>query len=126
MGVVNDLIDEQQELANVKHPWDRYHRNVANWVLPHTEQFDTLVNTGSGAGAIMSVVNQPVASDRSKHIYDMTSLWAIDRLTAGLISLKTPESDFWHDLNVDDDFGYQPSFTQGMGAVSRAETKGGE
>lgn len=112
MGVVNDIIDEQQELANVKHPWDAYHRNIANWVLPQTEQFDTLINTGSGSGAIMAVATHPVAAQRSKHLYDMTSLWAIDRLTAGLISLKTPESDYWHDLNIDDDFGYVATYDE--------------
>jgi hypothetical protein len=111
MTVVKDLIDEQSELATAKSPWDRYHRNVAAWVLPQTEQFDTLLNTGSGSGAVMAVTATN-ASDRSKHIYDMTSLWAIDRLTAGLISLKTPESDYWHDLNIDNDFGYQPSFDE--------------
>jgi hypothetical protein len=60
------------------------------------------------------VMGTPVASERSKHIYDMTSLWAIDRLTSGLISLKTPESDYWHDLNVDNDFGYEPTHDEAL------------
>lgn len=112
MTIVNDCMDEQTQLANAKAPWERYHRNVAAWVLPQTEHFDTLVNTGGGAAGVMAVTGQPVAAERSKHIYDMTSLWAIDRLTAGLVSLKTPESDSWHDLNIDDDFGYVPNFEE--------------
>lgn len=109
MSIVKDCLDEHTELANAKMAWDRYHRNVAAWVLPQTELYDNIVNTGGSSGGVMAVMGTPVASERSKHIYDMTSLWAIDRLTAGLVSLKTPESDYWHDLNIDDDFGYQPN-----------------
>lgn len=104
MTVIKDLVDEQQQLASAKTPWDKYHRDISAWVLPQTEHFDTIVNTGDASASVAAVVGFPVASERSKHIYDMTSLWGIDRLTAGLISLKTPESDFWHDLSSDDDF----------------------
>lgn len=105
MGIVKDIIDEHSALANAKAPWDKYHRNVAAWVLPQTEFFDTLVNTGGGNSAVTAITGTPVSYEKSKWIYDMTSLWAIDRLTAGLISLKTPESDYWHDLEIDSDFG---------------------
>jgi hypothetical protein len=105
MTVLKDLIDEWTELSNARMRWETYWRNVAAWVLPQTEQFDRIVSLGAQS-SIAAVMGTPAASDRSKHIYDMTSIFAIDRLTAGLISLKTPESDYWHDLNVDNDFGY--------------------
>lgn len=103
--IVKDLIDEWTELANGRMRWETYWRNVSAWVLPQTEQFDRVVSLGA-APSVSAVMGAPAASERSKNIYDMTSIWAIDRLTAGLISLKTPESDYWHDLNVDNDFGY--------------------
>lgn len=112
MTTVKDLKDEWTELSNGAEPWRRYQRNIAAWVLPQTETFDNLVNTGSGSAGVMAVTGTPVAAERSKHIYDMTSLWAIDRLTAGMVSLKTPESDFWHDLNIDDDFGVEQSYEE--------------
>lgn len=112
MTAVKDLKDEWTELANGAEPWRRYQRNIAAWVLPQTETFDNLVNMGSGSAGVMAVTGTPVAAERSKHIYDMTSLWAIDRLTAGMVSLKTPESDFWHDLNIDDDFGVEQSYEE--------------
>lgn len=108
MGILSDLKDELTALASAKLPWDKYHRNIAAWVLPQTESFTNLVNTGSGE-SVMAVTGTPVAAERSKHIYDMTSLWAIDRLTAGLVSLKTPESDYWQDLTIESDFGYEPT-----------------
>lgn len=108
MTVLQDLLDEHRELASARSRWEAYWRQVAAWVLPQTDQFDTLINTG-GAQPVMAVAGTPVAAERSKFVYDMTSLWAIDRLTNGLVSLKTPESDYWHDLGVDDDFGYKPT-----------------
>lgn len=104
MTIVKDLVAEWGEIANGRSRWESYWRQVAAWVLPQTEEFNTVINTGM-AGSVMAVTGTPVSAERSKHIYDMTSLWGVDRLTAGLISLKTPESDYWHDLEVDDDYG---------------------
>ena len=113
MTILKDLTDEWTELANGRVRWENYWRNVAAWVLPQTEQFDRVVSLGT-ASSVQAVMGTPAASERSKHIYDMTSIWAIDRLTAGLISLKTPESDFWHDLDVDNDFGYETSHDEDL------------
>lgn len=106
--IIRDLIDEQQVLASLRAPWESYWRDVVRFTLPQVEEFDRLIQSGTGS-AMDAVVSTPVASERSKHIYDMTSLWAIDRLTAGMLSLKTPEADNWHDLNIDSDFDIEPS-----------------
>lgn len=104
MGVVSELKDEWQALADARAPWETYWRNIAAYVLPQTEGFDRLLSTNKDV-AINSVVSTPVASKRSKDIYDMTSLWGIERLTAGMLSLKTPEAQSWHDLHTDSVFG---------------------
>lgn len=106
--IIADLIDEQQTLANLRAPWEAYWRDVVRFTLPQVEDFDMLAN-GSVREGVAAVVNTPVAAKRSKTIYDMTSLWAVDRLTAGMLSLKTPEADNWHDLNIDSDFDIEPS-----------------
>jgi hypothetical protein len=108
MGIVQDLMAEFNTIAAARTQWETYWRRVSAWVLPQTDQFNSLLDKG-GTAAIDAVTGTPVAAERSKHVYDMTSLWGIDRLTSGLVSLKTPESDYWHDLNVDDDFGYLPT-----------------
>lgn len=112
MAMINDLLDEQRTLATARSRWETYWRQVSMWVLPQTDEFDSLINSGSSASPIMAVMGTPVAAERSKFVYDMTSLWAIDRLAAGLISLKTPESDFWHELNSDDEFGYKANYEE--------------
>lgn len=111
MTIVNDLIDEQTALATARLPWETYWRAVAMYVLPQTEGFDRLLTTNQDA-AITSVVSTPVAAQRSKDLYDMTSLWGIERLTAGLLSLKTPETEPWHGLGFNDMFGAEPSYEE--------------
>lgn len=110
-GIVQDLLDEFRPLASERSGWEAYWRSVSAWVLPQTQQFDSLYAAG-GNGPMDAVIGTPVAAKRSQHIYDMTSLWAIDRLTSGLVSLKTPESDYWHDLDADNDFGYKASYDE--------------
>jgi hypothetical protein len=104
MAIVNDLIDEWSSLADARSPWESYWREVARYVLPHTAHFDTMWGKSVDM-ALNSVVSTPVAAKRSKDLYDMTSLWAIERLAAGLLSLKTPEAQTWHDLQSDSMFG---------------------
>lgn len=101
-GLVTELMDEFQALAYARSPWETYWRNVSAYVLPHTEEFDYMLS--STAVAIDSVVHTPVAANRSKHIYDMTSLWAIERLSGGLLSLKTPETEYWQNLAFENYF----------------------
>lgn len=108
MGIVQDLVREWNGLADARLPWERYWRDIARYVLPHTQQFDTLI-AGNKDAAVASVISTPVASKRSVDLYDMTSLWAIERLTAGLISLKTPESQTWQDITTDSYFGEDPT-----------------
>lgn len=102
------LVDEFNEIANGRILWERYWRSIASYVLPQTEGFDRLISTMPD-NAVASVVGTPVAAEKSKNLYDMTSLWGIERLTAGLLSLKTPESSYWHDVTVDSDFGHETS-----------------
>lgn len=108
MAIVQELTDEWNALMEARLPWEKYWRSTAALVLPQTEGFDRMFSTNASA-AISSVVSTPVASKASKDIYDPTSLWGIDRLTAGILSLKTPEAFTWHDVGVDDDFGYEPT-----------------
>lgn len=111
MSIVNDLKDEWQGLSNARLPWEKYWRNIAAYVLPQTEGFDRLLTNNKDL-AITSVVSTPVAANKSKNIYDMTSLWGIERLTAGMISLKTPETEAWHLLGLDSYFGEEPSYDE--------------
>lgn len=106
--LVQDLVNEWDALASARLRWEVYWRNIARYVLPQTDQFDTLINQNRDT-AITSVVSTPTSADVSKDLYDMTSLWAIERLTAGMISLKTPEASYWHDNQIEALFGEEPT-----------------
>lgn len=103
MGIVTDLLDEQQQIANTLIRWHDRDRNIAKYVLPQTEGFDRMIQSNPTAAADL-VATLPIAADRSKDVYDMTSIVAIERLSAGLLSLKTPETATWHDLAAEDEY----------------------
>lgn len=103
MSAIQDILDEQQALATARIPWEAYWRDITMYVLPQVDAFENAHN--NTADAVSSVVGTPVAADKSKHLYDMTSLWGIERLSAGLLSLKTPETEYWHGLESDGYFG---------------------
>ena len=103
MGIVTDLIDEQQSIANGLIHWHRYRRDIAAYVLPQTEVNEYLLSN-SPEKAVEAVTSTPTAADKSKDIYDMTSIWAVERLTAGMLSLKTPETSYWQELMIEDEF----------------------
>lgn len=105
----SDIVDEFQQLASTRYEWERYWRDIAKFVLPHTSSFDTALSLSGPRDAMSAVIDTPAAARRSKDLYDMTSLWGIERLTAGMLTLKTPESNIWHDIGVDDDYGYEPT-----------------
>jgi hypothetical protein len=107
VSTINDLIDEQTGLATARLPWEKYWRAIAMYVLPQV-QMDQLMGSNWSA-AVNSVVNTPVAAEKSKDLYDMTSLWGIERLSAGMLSLKTPESEMWQDLGLNSFFGKEPT-----------------
>lgn len=111
---VKDLIDEFQELARARYLWEKYWRDISRYVLPQTSQFENMLSSNPMM-AISAVVDTPTAAQNSKDVYDMTSLWGVERLSAGLLTLKTPESTTWHNMNVDSDFGYDPSHEEQIG-----------
>ncbi len=100
------LLDELQQLMLERTRWEKYWRDCNKFALPQTEEFDRVINNNLSAGMSL-VTNSPTGYEKTTDLYDQTSLWAIERLTSGLISLKTPESGLWHDLGVDDPFGYK-------------------
>lgn len=108
MSYVTDILDEHQALATARLPWETHWRDVARFVLPQNEGFDSLLASYPLA-AVESVVSTPVSADKSRELYDMTSLWGVERLTGGLLSLKTPETEYWHGMQPDDVFGSEPT-----------------
>lgn len=121
MALVEDLLDELRQKQADRSPHEQVWRETARYALPDAERFDMMFASGAaGTSAAIdsvvtsSVVSTPVAAQRSKEIYDQTSLWAIDRGANGTLSLVTPQSGTWHDLRSSDPFANDPSDDEEM------------
>jgi hypothetical protein len=107
MGIAQDLVDRLRSLQTDRLPWEEMWYDVARYTLPDAERFDGMFAGRDRGSAIDTVVAEPIAARRSKDVYDQTSLWAIDRLVAGILSLTTPQSEYWHGLETDDPLGVE-------------------
>lgn len=112
----NDLVmDMVKELEALKvqrsaQGWDKFWRDCMRFALPQDVSYDQLLQGGSIGGVTAAIERR--TTHRTRDLYDQTSLWAIERLTAGLLSLKTPESAHWHTLTVDDPFGHEATIEE--------------
>lgn len=109
MGLAQDILDRHRQLEVDRGIWLSHWYDIARFTLPDAERFDRMFAGGSNTSPIDAVVSEPIAARRGKDIYDMTSLWAVDRGAAGTLSLVTPQTGTWHDLTTDDPFGGEVS-----------------
>lgn len=111
MGIVQDVLDRFRQLETEREPWVTAWTDSARYVLPDSERFDSFFSSSAGGRgqAMDTVVSEPVASLRGREIYDMTSLWAIDRGASGTLSLITPQTGTWHDVKSSDPFAPDPT-----------------
>lgn len=47
MSIVNDLKDEYQTIATARMPWERHWHAITMYVLPQTEEFDSVINAST-------------------------------------------------------------------------------
>lgn len=111
MAIATDILDMLQGYATARLPWEKHWRDIAVYSLPGVDRFDTMFQSGRQGtlAAIDAVVSEPVAARDAKSIYDQTSLWAVERGTAGFMSLVTPSSEKWHGVKLADPFADDPT-----------------
>ena len=101
MTIVTDILDRADHLAEKRQPWERVWLDTVKYALPMGERF-----FGHGPGARRAMIDHfafgPRAEERGRDIFDATSVWSVDRLTAGLESLTTPSTEKWHGLKPTD------------------------
>lgn len=100
MGIANDCLSLDQELRASRAIWEPRWKEVASLTMPFAQRF---VPYGAGIGTHNSRYNNgPRSTDAGQKIYDATPVWAVDRLTSGIISLTIPQAQKWHELALDD------------------------
>jgi len=103
MGIVQDLLAQQQKLAQDRVPYEKAWADCARLALPFaSERYD--FSGGSTASSLTGTAQRPRAEERSREIYDSTAVWACERLMAGMESLITPRAQKWHSFAIDEAF----------------------
>lgn len=96
----DDHIERLAQLAVGRSAFEAAWQQVAKVAAPDTGDF-TVGGPGIGSASVLNV-QTPHAARRSKDIYDVTAINAIDRLASGMEALVTPQSEYWHGLGITD------------------------
>lgn len=90
-----DILRRQSELETIRSHYEPVWQDIAEYCAPDAPDF---LRNGFTRN---STENQAERSDRrSRRVYDTTIISAVDRLTAGLESLITPQSEKWHGFST--------------------------
>lgn len=106
MAELASVVDKVTAAMQRRHSdgWDGHWVDVLRFALPYDTSFDRL--NSSGLSLLTATMGAgPQIRSRTKDVYDYTSVWAIERLTNGLMTMKAPETTRWHDLVIEDMFG---------------------
>jgi len=99
--VADDHIDRLTQLSLNRSSFEKSWRQVQAVAAPDASDFAMTGPITGGAG-VMSNIQQPEAAQRSTKIYDVTAQNAIDRLASGMEAIVTPQSEYWHGLDMTD------------------------
>lgn len=113
MGIVDSITDRLSALAVARAPWVAAWQELADFTLPMAERMPSAYGLGAAANRYDLLTQGPKATERAPKLFDSTSLWALDRLAAGMESLVTPQSEKWHGLGIEDAFHPDPSDEEG-------------
>lgn len=100
-SVATDIVKRTDELSSRRSGLEKDWRDLATYCLPAASR--SMQQAGYGAKGMLDPVFQgsSTAQDSRKR-FDSTAISAVERLTSGIISLVTPQSEKWHGLGVDD------------------------
>lgn len=92
----HDIIAQQQEMETVRSDYEPVWEQVAEYCDPD----GAVVNWQARKRGTDKSGQASRADDRARRVYDSTIASAADRLSAGLESLITPQSEMWHGLST--------------------------
>jgi hypothetical protein len=108
MGIVDDLLRLQSELAMERSYWEDTWRDCVNLAIPYASHKYDFAN-GNTATSLTGLGRGPEANRRSKELYDGEGVWACERLAGGVESSVSPRSQKWQDFVIDGPFAPEPT-----------------
>lgn len=100
LGVAHDIVTRTDELAQARIGWEKDWKDLADYCLPTASR--GMAFGARYASTFDRLIDQPSTRDASRRRFDSTALTAIDRLSAGMESLVTPQSEKWHGMDIAD------------------------
>jgi hypothetical protein len=94
---VKDITTRFERLVSDRTAWDGVWREIIDVCFPTGPRMDFLDGL-RGQTTINQPLTEPRAAHRSRRMYDSTGAIALDRVTAGIESLITPQGQYWHEL----------------------------
>lgn len=106
MGIADDLMRMQRELAALRLPYESAWQDVAELIDPFGSYRYDYVRGLTGSTTVQpGMLSEIMPVKRSREIYDSTAMWANDRLSAAMISMIYPRAQKFHGLQKDDPLG---------------------
>lgn len=106
MGIAQDLVDQSRALVQQRAILETTWENIARLMFVAPDRRFRRGIVSNDRDALEGWAAGSKVSDRSRYIYDITAITALERLATGLISLVTPDNEKWQGLKVDEPFGY--------------------
>lgn len=108
MGVVDDLLKLQSELAFERAFWEESWRDCVDLAMPYaSHKYDFGGQTVKSS--LTGLARGPEAARRSKELYDGEAVWAFERLSGGVESTVSPRSQKWQSFVIDGPFAPDPT-----------------
>ncbi len=108
--VLNQVKTRFEMLAGQRAQLESVWREIVEVAFPTGPHMEFL-DAGNGR-TYQSVWTEPRSAKRSRQLYDITGVTALDRVTAGIESLITPQGQSWHELAFRDVGSPQPELAE--------------
>jgi hypothetical protein len=104
------IFDRFETLSSNRAGWEGVWDQINAVCYPSGPRQST--GNGNGGQRTEDVWRQPETARRAPRIYDTTGVIALDRATAGVESLITPQAQQWHELSFADPYTPTPSLDE--------------
>lgn len=99
-GLGDEIVDRLRDLALRRLGFEAAWQQAADVACPEASDFMSMGQV-LGANNAALTIDVPQAARRSAKIYDTTAITAVDRLASGLEALIVPQSEYWHNLDIE-------------------------
>lgn len=102
-GIADDCIAKLATLQVERSLFEPVWSDCIDLALPMHQVF----SPGTFTSGVQTLTNGPKSEERGRKLYDSAGVMGVDRLSSGMESLVTPQSEKWHGIKSDDVFAVE-------------------